>query len=93
MPTSRSPGAAAHDGRLRLNGCATSTFANGSLAIRIRTGRRSLANTFSIGRNFEVSVLLDGRFGNDVANFTRRITEFFGADKSLEKERAVTRCR
>ena len=31
-------------------------------------------------------MLLDGRFGNDVANFTRRITEFFGADKNIEKE-------
>jgi len=46
----------------------------------------SLLNTFEIGRRFEVSVLLDGRFGNDVANFTRRITEFFGADKVIERE-------
>ncbi|MGH7607622.1 MAG: TonB-dependent receptor domain-containing protein, partial [Gemmatimonadales bacterium] len=46
----------------------------------------SLLNTFEIGSHFEVTVLLDGRFGNDVANFTRRITEFFGADKVLERE-------
>jgi len=46
----------------------------------------SLLNTFEIGRRVEVSVLLDGRFGNDVANFTRRITEFFGADKVIERE-------
>jgi outer membrane receptor protein involved in Fe transport len=46
----------------------------------------ALLNTFELGRRVEVSVLLDGRFGNDVANFTRRITEFFGADKVLERE-------
>lgn len=46
----------------------------------------SLLNTFELGRRIQVSVLLDGRFGNDVANFTRRITEFFGADKVIERE-------
>ena len=46
----------------------------------------SLSNTLSIGDNLELTALLDGRFGNDVANFTRRITEFFGSDKAIEKE-------
>ncbi|HEU5261294.1 MAG TPA: SusC/RagA family TonB-linked outer membrane protein [Gemmatimonadales bacterium] len=46
----------------------------------------SLLNTFDLGRHVHISVLLDGRFGNDVANFTRRITEFFGADKVIERE-------
>ena len=46
----------------------------------------ALLNTFELRRGIELSVLLDGRFGNDVANFTRRITEFFGADKNIEKE-------
>jgi hypothetical protein len=31
-------------------------------------------------------VLLDGRFGNDVANFSKRIAQLFGADKSNEAE-------
>jgi TonB-dependent starch-binding outer membrane protein SusC len=43
-------------------------------------------NTFELPRNLELSVLFDGRFGNDVANFTRRITEFFGSDKHVERE-------
>ncbi len=46
----------------------------------------ALLNTVELPRGIELSVLLDGRFGNDVANFTRRITEFFGADKNIEKE-------
>ncbi|MGH7664492.1 MAG: SusC/RagA family TonB-linked outer membrane protein [Gemmatimonadaceae bacterium] len=40
----------------------------------------AFSNTLEIGRNIELSVLLDGRFGNDVANFSRRISELFGAD-------------
>ena len=46
----------------------------------------TLGNTFDIGKRFQVSVLLDGRFGNDVANFSRRISQLFGADKSNEAE-------
>lgn len=46
----------------------------------------SLSNTFNVGDRFEVSALLDGRFGNDVADFTRRITEFFGVDRVVERE-------
>jgi hypothetical protein len=63
----------------------TFPFANGIIGDPNPDWTASLANTFSIGRNFDVSVLFDGRFGNDVANFTRRITEFFGADKNLER--------
>ncbi|MDH5805629.1 MAG: TonB-dependent receptor, partial [Gemmatimonadota bacterium] len=46
----------------------------------------SVLNTFSVGQNVEISFLLDGRFGNDVANFSRRISEYFGADKVIERE-------
>jgi TonB-dependent starch-binding outer membrane protein SusC len=46
----------------------------------------TLGNTFEIGSRFQVSVLLDGRFGNDVANFSKRISQLFGADKSVEAE-------
>ncbi len=38
----------------------------------------SLQNTFNV-RGVELGVLFDGRFGNQVANFTRRSAEFFGA--------------
>jgi hypothetical protein len=31
-------------------------------------------------------MLLDGRFGNEVANFSRRITQFFGADRESSDE-------
>lgn len=46
----------------------------------------TLGNEFDIGERVQVSVLLDGRFGNDVANFTRRITELFGVAKVTERE-------
>jgi TonB-dependent starch-binding outer membrane protein SusC len=46
----------------------------------------SLSNTFDLPAGFQASVMFDGRFGNDVANFTRRITEFFGADAVLALE-------
>jgi outer membrane receptor protein involved in Fe transport len=46
----------------------------------------SLQNTFTLGERVEVGVLLDGRFGNDVANFSRRIAQYFGADKAVERE-------
>ena len=71
---------------LVVNGVTTTPFANGIIGDPNPDWTASLANTFSFGRNLDVSVLFDGRFGNDVANFTRRITEFFGADKNLEKE-------
>ncbi len=46
----------------------------------------AFSNTFTFGQNVEFSVLFDGRFGNDVANFTRRITEFFGSDAIIAEE-------
>jgi hypothetical protein len=46
----------------------------------------SLNNSFDLPGGFQASFLLDGRFGNDVANFTRRITEFFGSDAILALE-------
>ena len=46
----------------------------------------TLSNSFDLPAGFQFSVLLDGRFGNDVANFTRRITEFFGSDAVLALE-------
>ena len=46
----------------------------------------TLGNEFDIGDRVHVSVLLDGRFGNDVANFTRRIAELFGVAKVTERE-------
>ena len=46
----------------------------------------SLNNTFDLPAGIQLGVLLDGRFGNDVANFTRRITEFFGSDAELGLE-------
>ncbi len=46
----------------------------------------SLANTFSWGPNLDFYVLFDGRFGNEVANFSRRISEFFGADPKIAEE-------
>ncbi|MGI9140992.1 MAG: SusC/RagA family TonB-linked outer membrane protein [Gemmatimonadaceae bacterium] len=46
----------------------------------------TLGNEFDLGDRVQVSVLLDGRFGNDVANFTRRISELFGVAKVTERE-------
>jgi TonB-dependent starch-binding outer membrane protein SusC len=46
----------------------------------------SLSNHFTLGDRLELSVLLDGRFGNDVANFTRRIQDFFGLSAQTEQE-------
>ncbi|HEX2091548.1 MAG TPA: SusC/RagA family TonB-linked outer membrane protein [Longimicrobiaceae bacterium] len=46
----------------------------------------SLGNTFTFRQNLQLSFLLDGRFGNDVANFTRRTSDFFGASANAAKE-------
>jgi TonB-dependent starch-binding outer membrane protein SusC len=46
----------------------------------------SLRNDFDLGQRFHVGLLLDGRFGNKVANFSRRIQELFGAAKVNERE-------
>jgi TonB-linked SusC/RagA family outer membrane protein len=47
-------------------------------------------NDFNIGSHTQVSFLLDGRFGNKVANFSRRISEYFGAGASNANEQCVT---
>jgi TonB-linked SusC/RagA family outer membrane protein len=46
-------------------------------------------NDFNIGSRTQVSFLLDGRFGNKVANFSRRISEYFGAGASNANEQCV----
>ena len=46
----------------------------------------TLGNEFDIGDRITLSVLFDGRFGNDVANFSRRIQELFGVSKVTERE-------
>jgi len=46
----------------------------------------SFGNDFDLGQRLHLSVLLDGRFGNDVANFSRRIEELFGVSKVVERE-------
>jgi TonB-dependent starch-binding outer membrane protein SusC len=49
----------------------------------------ALNNDFTIAENVSVSFLLDGRFGNEVANFSRRISEYFGAGRLNETEQCV----
>jgi TonB-dependent starch-binding outer membrane protein SusC len=71
---------------LVINGVTSTPFANRIIGDPNPDWVGTLSNTFTFRRNIELSVLLDGRFGNDVANFTRRISEFFGADKVLEEE-------
>jgi TonB-linked SusC/RagA family outer membrane protein len=46
----------------------------------------ALSNRFTVGRGLELSFLLDGRFGNDVANFTRRTSDFFGSSSNAGTE-------
>ncbi|HEX2203553.1 MAG TPA: SusC/RagA family TonB-linked outer membrane protein [Longimicrobium sp.] len=46
----------------------------------------TFSNTFEIGERVQLGFLLDGRFGNDVTNFTRRIMEQFGTAKVVERE-------
>ena len=46
----------------------------------------SLNNTFKLGRRLELGMLLDGRFGNQVANFTRRIQDYFGLSACTARE-------
>lgn len=47
-------------------------------------------NDVNIGTHTQIGVLLDGRFGNKVANFSRRISEYFGAGASNATEQCVT---
>nr|MDQ3389144.1 SusC/RagA family TonB-linked outer membrane protein [Gemmatimonadota bacterium] len=46
----------------------------------------ALNNDFNFGDNLQLSFLLDGRFGNDVANFTRRIQDYFGLGPQTQLE-------
>jgi TonB-linked SusC/RagA family outer membrane protein len=46
----------------------------------------TFSNEFQFGKHLQASFLLDGRFGNDVANFSRRISELFGVDKDTQGE-------
>ena len=46
-------------------------------------------NDINIGQHTTFSFLLDGRFGNKVANFSRRISEYFGAGASNANEKCV----
>jgi TonB-dependent starch-binding outer membrane protein SusC len=46
----------------------------------------SLLNEFQVGNAFRVRVLLDGSFGNDVMNLSRRIRDLGGALNSPENE-------
>jgi TonB-linked SusC/RagA family outer membrane protein len=46
----------------------------------------SFTNTFTFRDNLQLSFLLDGRFGNDVANFTRRTSEYFGSAAIVGRE-------
>ena len=72
---------------LTLPGNVTSTpFANRIIGDPNPDFTMAFSNTFDLPSGVQVSFLLDGRFGNDVANFTRRITEFFGSDAILELE-------
>ena len=47
-------------------------------------------NEVDIGKNIQLSMLLDGRFGNKVANFSRRISDYFGAGVNSSNEECVT---
>jgi len=46
----------------------------------------SLLNEFNIGEALRFRVLLDGTFGNDVMNLTRRIQDIFGTGTDFERE-------
>jgi len=46
----------------------------------------SLLNEVQVGRHVRLRVLLDGTFGNDVLNFSRRILDIFGTGRDAERE-------
>jgi TonB-linked SusC/RagA family outer membrane protein len=71
---------------LTINGVTTTPFANRIIGDPNPDFTLNFSNSFELPANVSVSVLFDGRFGNDVANFTRRISEFFGSDKIIERE-------
>ncbi len=51
----------------------------------------SFLNSIDLAGNWQLQFLLDGRFGNQVADFSRRISEFFGAADVTEDEIARAR--
>jgi outer membrane receptor protein involved in Fe transport len=71
---------------LRAHDPRTNRFANRLIGDPNPDFTAALSNTVQVGDNLQFDMLLDGRFGNDVANFTRRITEFFGAAAVVERE-------
>lgn len=46
----------------------------------------SLLNELTVGNNLRFRVLVDGTFGNDVMNLTRRIQDIFGTGTDFERE-------
>jgi TonB-dependent starch-binding outer membrane protein SusC len=70
---------------ITVNGVTSTPYAYRVLGSPDPKWTASFSNDFSIGKA-QLSILFDGRFGNKVANFTRRITEYFGADAELEQE-------
>jgi len=73
---------------IRPAGCplaADSNFVNRVLGDPNPDFTASLLNTFNV-RGVELSVLFDGRFGNDVINFTRRSSDFFGSSPNAGVE-------
>ncbi|MEJ2218933.1 MAG: TonB-dependent receptor [Gemmatimonadota bacterium] len=70
---------------ITVNGVTTTPYAYRVLGDPNPKWTASFSNDFVIGKA-QLSVLLDGRFGNKVANFTRRITDYFGAGAELEQE-------
>jgi len=46
----------------------------------------SLLNEVEVGKNLQFRVLLDGTFGNDVMNLTRRIQDIFRTGRESERE-------
>jgi TonB-dependent starch-binding outer membrane protein SusC len=71
---------------LTINGVRSTPFANRIIGDPNPDFTLNFSNSFELPAGIALNVLFDGRFGNDVANFTRRITEFFGSDKAIERE-------
>jgi TonB-linked SusC/RagA family outer membrane protein len=73
---------------IRPAGCPTN--ADSSIVLRVLGDPNpdftaSFQNTFNV-RGVEIGVLFDGRFGNDVINFTRRSSDFFGSSANAGVE-------
>jgi outer membrane receptor protein involved in Fe transport len=73
---------------VRPTGCVTN--ADSAIVLRIVGDPNpdftaSFLNTFNV-RGVEIGVLFDGRFGNDVVNYTRRSGDFFGSSPNAGVE-------